>query len=209
MNLKEAFRYQNFLQDLSNQICGVLMDEANITTVKNTHLRKKVYSEAENETILEEAPSEYADRITLLTEFYVNLLEEREKLSQAIHAAKAALPIDMDSEVALNSKRQDVRRTLQYMDGIRNGEKILSNLGTGYRFNAEGNQTTYRCDVKRVTTINFDRNAVRRNINALNRKIDEVSAEIDRCLINSEVPYMPPYDVNDSLDTVLETYSAK
>ena len=30
--------------------------------------------------------------------------------------------------------------------------------GNGYRFNQDGNQVSYRCDVRRVTTINFDRN---------------------------------------------------
>ena len=34
-------------------------------------------------------------------------------------------------------------------------EQTISNGGTGYRFNAEGNQISYRCDVRRVTTINY------------------------------------------------------
>lgn len=55
------------------------------------------------------------------------------------------------------------------------------------------------------TTINFDRNKIRTYANRLSRQADQVSTEIDRCLINSEVPYEPPFDVNDSFGVVFET----
>ena len=45
---------------------------------------------------------------------------------------------------------------------------MIPNGGTGYRFNTDGNQVSYRCDVKKVTTINYDRNKVRNHLAALN-----------------------------------------
>ena len=71
------------------------------------------------------------------------------------------LDIDMDSEVSLNAARQSVARTFRRMNDLRSSEQTIPNGGTGYRFNADGNQITYRCDVRRVTTINYDRKVIR------------------------------------------------
>ena len=197
MNLKEAFRFQNKLGTLMDEAQGILGREANITKVENTYLRQKVYDGAENETVVDTPPTEFADRITDVVKFMMHLMDQREKLSKAIHAAKNALPIDMDSEVGLNAKRQEIARVLKRMADVRNSEVLINGGGTGYRFNQEGNQVTYRCDVKRVTTINFDRKVVRNFAAEMNRRADAVSAELDRCLVNSEVAYEAPFDVND------------
>ena len=206
MNLKEAFRFQNRLQWLMDEAEKILSKDENVTRVENTHLRKKVMPEAQNETIVNAAPSEYAEQITELTGFLLYLLAQREDLSKAIRAAKNTLPIDMDSETSLNSGRQRVATLLKHMTSLRNSEVTLANGGSGYRFNADGNQVTYRCDVKRVTTINFDRKVVRKYAAELNQKADQVSAELDRCLVNSEVEYQPPFDVNDSFAEVFDLY---
>lgn len=161
MNLKEAFRYQNKLGSLMEEAQSILGLEGNITRIENTYLRKKVFDGAENETVIDTPPTEFADRITDIVRFLMALMEQREVLSKAIHAAKNALPIDMDSEVGLNARRQEIARVLKRMSDVRSSEVVIKGGGTGYRFNQEGNQVTYRCDVKRVTTINFDRKAVR------------------------------------------------
>jgi len=206
MNLKEAFRYQNKLQTLMNEAEGILMNDRNITKVQTTVFHKKVISDLENETTEEVAPSEYADRINGVVAFLLHLLDEREKLAKCIHDAKAALPIDMDNEVSLNRKRQGVASVLRHMVDLRSSEQLLASGGTGYRFNAEGNQVSYRCDAKRVTTINFDRNKIRSYLATLDKKSDDISAELDRCMVNSDVAYDAPYNVNDSFATVFEAY---
>ena len=84
------------------------------------------------------------------------------------------------------------------MAGLRSSEVVLPNGGTGYCFNNEGNQVSYRCDVKRVTTIHFDRNRIRRMCAELSRRADTVSTVLDTALITTEVDYTPPFDVNDT-----------
>ena len=207
MNLKEAFRFQNKLGTLMDEAQGILGREANITKVENTYLRQKVYDGAENETVVDTPPTEFADRITDVVKFVMHLMDQREKLSKAIHAAKNALPIDMDSEVGLNAKRQEIARVLKRMADVRNSEVLIKGGGTGYRFNQEGNQVTYRCDVKRVTTINFDRKVARNFAAEMNRRADAVSSELDRCLVNSEVAYEPPFDVNDSFAEIFSAFA--
>ena len=209
MNLKEAFRFQNKLQALMNEAQSILNLDRNVCQVQTTLLRSKVMPEAENETTIESAPSEYADRINDVIGLLLYLLNEHEVLAKCIHDAKATLPIDMDSEVSLNARRQTIASTLNHMADLRSSEQVISNGGLGYRFNAEGNQVSYRCDVKRVTTINFDRSMVRRKAAVMNQQNDFISAEIDSCMVNTKVSYTPPFDVNSSFAAIFETYTQK
>lgn len=204
MNLKDAFRFQNRLQALENECLEILSSDRNVTKVENTHLRKKVMPEAKNETVPELPFSEYADRINGVTALLMRLLQERERLSVAIRAAKAALDVDFDAQTGLNRERQDAAFALRHMADIRASETVTPNGGFGYRFNADGNQVTYKCDVKRVTTINFDRNTVRRYATELTRRSDEISARLDQALVNTEVAYEAPFDVNDSFADVFD-----
>lgn len=207
MNLKEAFRYQNKLQALMDEAQHILDRDANITKVENTHLRHKVMPEAEDETILIAPETEYYDQITGIVGFLLYLFGEKEKLYAAIRDAKRAQEIDMDSEVSLNISRQSIARTLKHMNDLRSSEQTIANGGTGYRFNAEGNQISYRCDVRKVTTINFDRNVIRRELGKLNQRADEISGKIDLCGVTAQVDYMPPFDVNASFADAFESFN--
>ena len=209
MNLKEAFRFQNKLQSMMDEAQSILGSTANITKVQNTYLRKKVMPEAENETTIDAPATEYSEQITLVAEFLLHLLSEREKLSVAIFQAKAGLnlPAGLDGEVSLNSKRQEVAGLFRRMAGLRSSEVLIPNGGTGYRFNNEGNQVSYRCDVKRVTTINFDRNKIRKMCGDLSKKSDEVSASLDFVLVNTQVEYTVPFDVNDTFAEAFEAFA--
>ena len=209
MNLKEAFHFQNKLQSMMDEAHSILGSTANITKVQNTYLRKKVMPEAENETTIDAPATEYSEQITLVAEFLLHLLSEREKLSVAIFHAKAGLdlPAGLDGEVSLNSKRQEVAGLFRRMAGLRSSEVLISNGGTGYRFNNEGNQVSYRCDVKRVTTINFDRNKIRKMCGDLSKKADEVSAALDSVMVNTQVEYTVPFDVNDTFAEAFEAFA--
>lgn len=204
MNLKEAFRYQNKLQRLSDEAESILQKERNVTRVENTVLLHKVNPEAQDETTVESYDNVYSEQITSIVVFLMYLLEQREKLTYAIRQAKRELELDFDGEASLNSARQRIARIFGHMDEIRSTEHIYSGGGTGYKFNAEGNQVSYRCDLKKVTTINFDRNKVRAYAVGLNKKSDRISAELDKYMVNTQVDYEAPFDVNDSFDQVLQ-----
>lgn len=209
MNLKEAFRYQNKLASFMEEAVSILDRDNNVTKVEDTFLRHKANPEAEDETVVQTPGTEYSEQITSIAEFAIFLLSEKEKLYAAIRKAKDALDIDMDSEVSLNASRQYIARTFKRLKDLRNSERILTNGGTGYRFNAEGNQVTYRCDVKTVTTINYDRNVIRKELTKLNKTSDEASAKLDLCLVTSVVDYEEPFDVNDSFADAFEQFMAK
>ena len=208
MNLKEAFSFQNKLQSLMSEAQCILGRDQNITVVKNTYLRHKVMAEVEDETTVDAPATEYSENITEVAVFLLHLLAEREKLGAAIHKAKVSLDLDsgLDGEVSLNGKRQEIASLLRRMADLRASEVLVQNGGTGYRFNNEGNQVSYRCDVKRVTSINFDRNKIRKMCVDLSKKSDEVSASLDAALVNTQVEYTVPFDVNDSFAEIFEAF---
>ena len=208
MNLKEAFRFQNKLRSMMEEAQSILGRDQNITKVQNTYLRKKVMAEAEDETTMDLPSTEYSEKITELAVFLMALLDEHEKLSAAIFRTKAGLDLGagLDGEVGLNSKRQEIASLFCRMTSLRASETLIANGGTGYRFNNEGNQVAYRCDVKRVVTINFDRNRVRKMCRELSKKADEVSGALDAVLVNAQVDYTAPFSVNDTFDEVFEQF---
>ncbi len=206
MNLKEAFRCQNKLQSLMYDAEEILRNRANITKVTSTNLRHKVMPEMTDETVVEIPESEYSGRITDVALFLVFLLEEKTALAAAIRKSKDQLDIDMDSETGLNSARQRIAGIFRTMNSLRASEQTIANGGTGYRFNADGNQVTYRCDVRRVTSINFDRNVIRAELGKLDRAADEMSAKLDLCTVTAAVDYAPPFDVNADFADAFETY---
>ena len=209
MNLKEAFRYQNKLQRLMEDAENILCRERNVTKTENTVLRHKVCPEAADETTVETPDSEYAEQVNDVIGLLMFLLGERERLSYAIREAKRGMDIDFDGEVSLNTKRQQLAGLFRHMGEIRCSETLSPHGGTGYKFNAEGNQVSYRCDLKKVTTINFDRNRVRALAGGLNKKSDRISAELDKHMVNTEVAYEAPFDVNDTFAEVLQWHTGQ
>ena len=209
MNLKEAFRFQNKLQSMMGEARRILGMPGNITKVQNTYLRHKVMAEAEDETTIDVPSTEYGEKITEVAQFLLYLLTEREKLGAAICRAKNGLAFaaGFDGEVGLNGNRQEIADTFRFMAGLRSEEVVIANGGTGYRFNNEGNQVSYRCDVKRVTTINFDRNKVKKMCADLSRKADVTSAALDAVLVNTAVDYEVPFDVNDTFSEAFEAFT--
>ena len=203
MNLKEAFRYQNKLQRLMEEAEDILHRERNVVKVEQTALLHKVNPDADDETTLEPADTVYAEQITDIAVLLMFLLGERERLSGAIRTAKQSMDMDFDGEVSLNARRQEIAGIFRSMAQLRSGETLIPNGGIGYKFNAEGNQVSYRCDLKKVTTINFDRTKIRNYAAALSRRADQVSAELDKRMVITEVPYEPPFDVNDTFAEVL------
>ena len=188
MNMKDAFRFQNKLKNLMCEATSILQDRRNIVKVKTTHLRSKVMSDALDAVVEETAPSEYAGHA---------------------NAAKSGLDLDMDSEVGLNRQRQELAEVFRHMTTLRNSEKTIAGGGSGFRFNGEGNQVSYRCDATQVTTIDFDRNKIRGMATALSKKADEISMALDKCLVNTEVAYEAPFDINDSFEEILNDFIEK
>ncbi len=207
MNLKEAFRFQNKLEAILNEAQDILKFDRNVMKTKLHYLRSKVMPEVEDEVVQENPAVDIGEEnITALVNFTVYVLGEKERLFRAIRKAKNEQAIDIDSEVSLNSTRQSIAASLRRLAGLRASEVTVSNGGYGYRFNAEGNQVMYKCDVRKITTINYDRNVVRALLKDLDAKADAVSSDIDRSVVNASVDYAAPFDVNATFGDIFEAW---
>ena len=207
MNLKEAFQVQNKIEKLFDFVSGYLDDEKNLTSVTEKHFRSKAAEGQPDEKIDIVVENKFDPNKVI--EFYLMLIDEREKIARAIHAAKKSLKFDLDSAVDVNKKRHAACETLRALRQFQSSSLLQKNAGVGYVFNKEGNQTTYRYDIERVKTIDFDRNRVRKLIKKLQTKADRISNEIDAALIETKVDYRLPFDVHAGELEVLEEFVNK
>lgn len=206
MNLKEAFQAQNTLENLFERVNEYLLSADNVTITKEKHFRSKA---AEGQVDEEMDVTNYNTKIfdvNKMLDFLVFLIGEREKLAHAIHTAKLKMEFDLDSAVDVNKKRHLAINILRNMRQIKSSNVLRKNGGTDYIFNKEGNQTTFRYDVERVTTIDFDRNKVRDLLKKLQEKADTVSNEIDAALINTQVDYTIPFDSHADVAEIFEDF---
>ena len=204
MNLKEAFQAQNKIESLFDFVSGYLDDEKNLTSVTEKHFRSKAAEGQPDEKINIVVDNKFPpDKVI---DFLLLLIDEREKLAHAIHAAKSSMKFDLDSAVDVNKKRHRALENLRGLRQFQSSSLIQKNAGIGYVFNKEGNQTTYRYDIERVKTIDFDRNRVRKLIKKLQKSADKISNEIDSALLSTNVAYKLPFDVHASELEVLEEY---
>lgn len=202
MNLKESFRYQKFLDGLMMNAGSYLQHPSFCLQTTKVHLRKAVNPEAEDVTEVVD-DGEFVSADTVMA-FMAHLIEEREKLSIAIGAAKASIGFDMDAAIETNKFRQSLNGSIRKMLRFVGTKKKTTEMG--YKFDINGQQVPYRYDVEVTTTERYDKESAKTMMRETIAKADEVSAAIDVALINTAVAYEPPYDVNESFDDVLETF---
>lgn len=198
MNLKEAFRYQNFLDELLGTAYSYLNNKNFVVSTVETHLKSQVNPDAKDEVIEVQKPYDVEFTPNDLIDFVVKVINEKEKISNIISDAKMRTEIDIDVAIALNKKKQGFARVLQSLSNIKSGEKIKN--ASDYKFNTDGNQVSYYYKINEVTQIDFDRNDVRGLYKKLLKETDEVSTKLDSILINTELDFNPSWDINDSFE---------
>lgn len=201
MILKEAFRYQNYLTSLFVQATGYLSREDFITTTIQKHNRTKVNPDAQDEDIVVPKVFTVDYKPNDLINFVVKLIDEKQKLSNAIAAAKKSLYIDVDAAMSMNKTKQDFISVLRKMVVIKPSESDKE--GTSYKFNNDGDQVSYRYPVKEVKTIDYDRNAVKGLISKYKKETDQISTTRDRIDIMTDVDYTPLWEVDTPLEDIL------
>ena len=205
MNLKESFRYQNFLENMLAYAGNSLTDREHSLTITKNHLRKKANAEAEDmmETV---DVGEFFKKDDVL-KFMTMLVEERSKLTNAIGKAKASIGFDLDAAIETNKFRQTVANRVKTM--LRFTASKRTERGTDYKFNVEGNQTQYYYDIEVKANEAFDRSVAKDTMRKLILEADKVSAEIDSAMINTMVEYDAPFNVNESFEDVMTDFLSK
>lgn len=205
MNLKESFRYQNFLDMMMRAASASIQQRDHCLKVTKTHLRSKANPDASDVTETVEGEVFFANDDVVA--FMAWLVKEREKLTTAIGAAKASIGFDIDAAIETNKFRQTVNSSIKSM--LRYTPTKRVEQGRDYKFNVEGNQTPYIYEIEVVSEETYDKTGAKTLMREMISKADEVSAAIDAAMINTKVDYEPVFDVNETFDDVMTDFLAK
>lgn len=200
MNLRESFQYMNFLDGKLEDIEWKLRDTKNVVTIKETHMKSASNPNFQDEDKIIEPDIEF--EAVQLIDFMDEIMKEKTELSKAIHEAKNKAEVNLDHAISLNKAKQKQAIILQRLIDLKTKEE--ERRETAYMINNEGNQVPFYYPVKRVATINYDRNKVKKRYKAIKKECDEMSTLIDKIQINTEVVFDPKWDVSDTLEDMLE-----
>ena len=198
MNLKESYRYANYLDGLLSTAYTYLRNKGFVTTTIEEHLRKQSNPDVENETIEVQRSFDVEFTPNNVVDFVVKVIEEKEKLSESIAKAKGTTEINIDNAIAMNKKKQGFVSVLNGIADIKPTEKVVN--GTGYKFNQEGNKVKYFYNVKQITSIDFDRKNIRNLIKKYAKETDDISTKLDLIEVTTNVEYDPLFNINDNFE---------
>ena len=201
MNLKESYRYANYLDGLLSTAYTYLRNKGFVTTIVEEHLRKQSNPDVDNETIEVQKPFDVEFSPNDVIDFVVKVITEKEKLSDAIAKAKNTTDINIDNAISMNKKKQVFVSVLNGIADIKPSE--IKTTSKSYKFDINGEQKPYVYDVNRKTSINFDRNDVRNLIKKYLKETDEISAKLDLIEITTQVDFTPTWDVNEKFEELV------
>lgn len=204
MNIKESFRYQNYLGNMIDNVCMYLTSKPNVTKVTEQHNREASNADAHNETIDATAERAIEADVSDILEFLYALDSERYLVSQRIACAKAESDFCLDAEVSHNRTLREISNTLHKMSGFKASERTKT--GSAYKFNVEGNQVPYAYEIVQKIEPEFSIADTKRKANGFAKSADETSSLIDRFMIETKVDVTPVFDVTERFEDALASF---
>ena len=201
MNLKESYRYANYLDGLLSTAYTYLRNKGFVTTTVEEHLRSKSNPDVGDETIEVQKPFDVEFLPNDVIDFVVKVIEEKEKLSESIAKAKGTTEINIDNAIAMNKKKQGFVSVLNGIADIKPSE--IKTTSKSYKFDINGEQKPYVYDVNRKTSIDFNRTDVRNLIKKYLKETDETSAKLDLIEITTQVDFIPKWDINEKFEELV------
>lgn len=202
MNIKESFRYQNFLDGLIDCATFVLRDTRQHYKVTQHHSRSAVYEGGVDEVVEVVDPVLVKRDINAVANFIKEVLDEKQKISHAVAEVKANAGFDIDGELGLNKTRRTLSNCLAMISRAKGSEKIVK--GTDYKFNAEGNQISYVYNILEESELLFNPQELKSMSKQLLDEADEISSKVDKFLITTELDVEPKFDVNSSFEDIFD-----
>lgn len=203
MNLKEAFRYQNFLDRMFGAAALSIQKRDHCLTQTRKHLCSKVNSEA----------NDFEEEVKVEEEFFANddvikamlfMIGEKEKLTIAINNAKKSIGLDIDAALAVNKYRQQFNSAVAFMMRFKPCNRVETEIG--HKFNVAGDPVDYKYDVEVTSVESYDKDAAKKAMKEIISEADKTSSEIDAAKVNTKVEYTPVFDVNDSFEDVMNAF---
>ena len=213
MNLKESYRYHNFLDTNISTLLSYLRYENNVIKVTESHQKSKSNNEAQDEEIDATTERQYSCKIEDITYLVKQLVDEKLKLSLAIEDAKKDVLLDwtedgknltLDSAIEFNKNVRNIVSNLKYLVDLKSSE--FKKTGKDFKFNVNGDQVPYQYNIEVKKEIDYDRNIIKELYKKLVTKADTISTQIDEAMLKDCVNYTPIYDLHDSVAEVVEQY---
>lgn len=202
MNLKESFRYQNFLDNLMRNTCALIPSPNYCFNTTQTHNKKKANPDADDVVeVTTEGRAFEADDLILFAQW---LVEERIKLTKAINIAKSSIDFDIDAAIEANKFRQNFSKSIRQM--LNRVPMTTTTQGRDYKFNVEGNQMSYLYEIEVVNEIAYDKDISKSVMRSMISDADKASTEVDITMINTNVDYEVQFDVNESFEDVVTAF---
>jgi hypothetical protein len=201
MNLKEAYQYANYLDNLKDTALLYLSDKSFITTTTENHQRSKTNSEATDEVIETPKSSDVEFTPDEVVDFLTRIFDEKESLAKAIAIAKENAEINIDTAISLNKQKQNFVKALNFMANVKSSE--TQTRATDYKFNNDGDQVSYYYPVIKTTVIDYNRNSVRGLARKITKETNEVSSKIDSIEINTTLDFAPKYDITNTFEEAI------
>lgn len=187
MVLKEAFEYANTIKTMSGNLAMIFsLNSKQMSKITETHMKSLVDPSLED-VVVDATPDEYDPE--KLLKLHQILLEDNIALNKAIADAKMLLEFDIDEKIACNKVIRDAIKDLKTLLSIRKYSGKDSEIG--YRFNADGNQVSYKYNVVVESEPNFDRKMILEKVAKLMEEADETSMEIEKAIVNTNVNFKP------------------
>ncbi len=213
INIKESYRYHNFLDTNISTLISYLRSENNVIKVTETHQKSKSNQDVQDEVIDATTERQYNCKIENITFLVKQLVEEKLKLSLAIEDAKKNITLEwiedgrkltLDSAIEFNKNVRNMTNNLKYLVDLKSSE--YKKIGRDYKFNVNGDQVSYQYNIEIKKEIDFDRNIVKELYKKLVTKADTISTQIDEVMLKDCVNYTPIYDLHDSVAEIVEQY---
>jgi len=218
LSLKEAYRYSNYLKNLIYELQTYSISDEIKFSEKENHLKSKISNDYEDETIEIQKEKKYDIEINDIVDLINSLNVHLCLLNNAIINAKQnikldfklnnSIPLKLDAAIEFNKLQRDFAvNILNRLSRAKSSED--EDVGLIYGINGEGNQVTYRYTVKRIKTINFDRNKIIELYKKILSKCDIISEQIDEIMLNKIVDFEKIYDFHDTIEDVIEAYKKR
>jgi len=213
INIKESYRYHNFLDTNISTLLSYLHYENNVIKITETHQKSKSNQDVLDEVIDSTTERQYDKKVEDISFLVRQLIDEKLKLSLAIEDAKKSITLDwvedekyltLDSAIEYNKNIRNIASNLKYLTDLKSSE--YKKTGRDFKFNVNGDQVPYQYNIEIKKEIDFDRNIVKELYKKLVVKADTISTQIDEAMLKDCVIYTPIYDLHDSVVEIVEQY---
>ena len=154
MNLKESYRYANYLEGLTTIAYAYLKKDDFVTTTTQKHMRSKTNSEAQDENITVQKSFDVDFTPNNVIDFIVKLIAEKESLANAIALAKCNAEINIDNAVSMNKRKQAFIHTLKNLANIKASDYDRDDVkGLIKKYSKECDEVSAKLDAIEINTI--------------------------------------------------------